>query len=72
MTSANSMPVLRTREARYIQFDCLVCDKNICHQMEGRDLITRLPGSTDYRQGTVKSFAPRTAMELAESREGVI
>lgn len=27
--------------------------------MEGRDLITRLPGSTDYRQGTVKNFAPR-------------
>lgn len=40
--------------------------------MEGRDLITRLPGSTDYRQGTVNSFAPRTAMKLVESKEGNI
>jgi len=40
--------------------------------MEGRDLITRLPGSTDYRQGTVNNFALRRAMELAESKEGKI
>ena len=37
--------------------------------MEGRDLITRLPGRTDYRQRTDNNFAPRTAMELAESKE---
>lgn len=40
--------------------------------MEGRDLITRLPGSTDYRQGTVNNFGPGTAMELAERKEGTI
>jgi hypothetical protein len=69
MTSANSMPVPSNPRSKS---DCLVCDKNISHQMNGRDLITRLPGSIDYRQGTDNNFAPRTAMELAESKEGKI